>query len=767
LSEELREIRQAWESHSNVEVVLLEKVTISTLREALLERAFQVVHFGGHGSFNSSTGESGLEFEGKNDRRDLVAGTRLAAILKDSAVQLVVLNASWSARGSIPASLILAGIPAVVAMQFTISDRPAVTFSRYLYRRLAVGDSIEAAVVEGRLAVYSARTSALDWAGPALFTSESASPLFGGHSESRSPYDEPKPHPTVAQRSIVGQLIGASSDKIADEDRLGFSHYVRAFADLIESTHTHLPLTVGIFGSWGMGKSFLLEHIERELNERREERQRSASLTAQGAAVSRIHIVTFNAWEYNASEAIWPGLVRKIMDRLEKEISWPFPGRFLTKFWLNLRAQLRKENVRIGAALFIVALAASAGILLWSGKLSQNWKALLVAGVAGFAGGLLKLVSDTVANPLSQWLTKLFLEDDYGRHIGHLARIRKDLEFLERRLRTNPEKLERVLILIDDLDRCEPEKAVEMLQAVKLLLDFESFVLFLGIDARIITKAIEKHYQGLLGEAGASGYEYLDKIVQIPFQIPAPSTDQVREFLRSQMGDPQPAEEEPPVDVAPRPAASSPEVGRPAEATEVPAPVPEVAPAAPREEPSAGLSAFTYEELLAFQNLAACLRPNPRHLKRLVNIYRLVRTLAHLTDERVLLERPGATICWVVLCAQWPHTAHGMMRRLDEKHSEMQRGEDSPWPETDPLRYLLAETEKALAAGPSRRPDPEISLLHRLVECDEARMSWKELWSIRRYTIHFNPTPEIEDDDARPIEGQGGTEGAPAEPLSA
>ena len=60
-------------------------------------------------------------------------------------------------------------------------------------------------------------------------------------------------------------------------------------------------------------------------------------------------------------------------------------------------------------------------------------------------------------------------------------------------------------------------------------------------DARIVTGAVEKHYEGLLGRAGASGYEYLDKIVQIPFRIPEPSEEEVKFFIGKQLGDPTPA----------------------------------------------------------------------------------------------------------------------------------------------------------------------------------------------------------------------------------
>ena len=124
--------------------------------------------------------------------------------------------------------------------------------------------------------------------------------------------------------------------------------------------------------------------------------------------------------------------------------------------------------------------------------------------------------------------------EDYGEELPYMREIRADLRFLANQMRHDGRR-PRILVTIDDLDRCEPEKAVEVLQAVNQLLDFDVFVVCLGIDARIITAAVEAHYKQLLGEAGASGYEYLDKIVQIPFRIPEPTLAEIEFFLSAQM----------------------------------------------------------------------------------------------------------------------------------------------------------------------------------------------------------------------------------------
>jgi len=113
-----------------------------------------------------------------------------------------------------------------------------------------------------------------------------------------------------------------------------------------------------------------------------------------------------------------------------------------------------------------------------------------------------------------------------------MADIRSDLNALTDSL---PPEL-KIAVFVDDLDRCSPEKAVEVLEAIKLLLDFRRFIVCLGIDARIITHAIEDHYGKVFAAAGVTGCENLQKIVQIPFNIPEPSFDEVRRFLNNLLG---------------------------------------------------------------------------------------------------------------------------------------------------------------------------------------------------------------------------------------
>jgi len=547
------------------------------------------------------------------------------------------------------------------------------------------------------------------------------------------------PRPT--RRLSIGTVDGASSDAVADEDQLGFAHYVDAFADLVTSPYTQPPLTIGIFGSWGMGKSFLLTHIEREILERQKDK------SAEQLVGPQVHVVAFDAWEANSTEKVWPTLVRNVLRVLDKEVPWSWHN----KAWTRLKYNVPREVRRLWAPLLAALLTFTALVITAVVTGNKGFLAALttVVGALGVAG-LIKAAND----PIAHWVTTLFADSDYGRQIGYMEDIKHDLDMLEARLHRGGDAEEgevthRILVLIDNLDRCEPEKAVDVLQAVNLLLSFKSFIVCLGIDARIITGAVEKHYEGLLGKAGASGYEYLDKIVQIPFRIPEPGESDIKTFLSRQLGDPQP----PPETTSTRAEQSTSETasvaapgGNGTEANEPNAEAPltpggEAVSSQPAIQPEAAVP-FTVEELEAFKALAKFLRPNPRHLKRLVNVYRLVRALARAQNETLILERPGATIRWLVLWAQWPYTANAMLEQfeqmLDQWGSELQ----THVPRTDPLLQLYGAATKDLdRAARDSIDDPENELKGLLAATDFG-LTWDELPRIRKYTVNFNPAVE-------------------------
>jgi hypothetical protein len=115
----------------------------------------------------------------------------------------------------------------------------------------------------------------------------------------------------------------------------------------------------------------------------------------------------------------------------------------------------------------------------------------------------------------------------YLGHLGLISTIRKDLEQLGDLLKdfaTNGvDPIERIVLYIDDLDRCHPDKVVEVLQAVHLLLAFDLFNVVVGVDARWLERSLHRQYVGsgtpTAHEDSFSPQDYLEKIFQIPYAL--------------------------------------------------------------------------------------------------------------------------------------------------------------------------------------------------------------------------------------------------------
>lgn len=178
LKEERRQIEETWGGQRGIEVEFLERADVVALRDKLLEWPAHVVHYMGHGEL--AGGEGALVFETADHRPERVPGRALATQLQlPMPPALVVLNACdtacWESGSGfdpfagVATALVKAGLLAVVAMQFPISDRAALAFSEALYRRLAAGDPVEAAVAEGRLAIHGKDSRSFEWATPVLF----------------------------------------------------------------------------------------------------------------------------------------------------------------------------------------------------------------------------------------------------------------------------------------------------------------------------------------------------------------------------------------------------------------------------------------------------------------------------------------------------------------------------------------------------------------------------------------------------------------------
>lgn len=164
------------EAHA-VDLHWLERPTLGALLKTLQTQTFHAVHYIGHGSYDRDAGRGVLLFEDDSGWSRPVNGDKLGMILHDfSSLGLVVLNACEGARtartdpfAGVAGSLVQRDIPAVVAMQFEISDEAAIVFAGGFYQPLAAGLPVDASLSAARLAMLAERGDDIEWGTPVLF----------------------------------------------------------------------------------------------------------------------------------------------------------------------------------------------------------------------------------------------------------------------------------------------------------------------------------------------------------------------------------------------------------------------------------------------------------------------------------------------------------------------------------------------------------------------------------------------------------------------
>ncbi len=146
-----------------------------------------------------------------------------------------------------------------------------------------------------------------------------------------------------------------------------------------------------------------------------------------------------------------------------------------------------------------------------------------------------RIKSMQAGRSLVQFLAERTRSDDYRKHLGLVSTIRQDFEALSKRLgdpspTDNLNRVDRIVLYIDDLDRCPEDKVMEVLQAVHLLLAYPLFVVVVAVDPRWLLHSLQEKYGAfrrnpLLEEGGhneawrSTPQNYLEKIFQIPFSL--------------------------------------------------------------------------------------------------------------------------------------------------------------------------------------------------------------------------------------------------------
>lgn len=276
-------------------------------------------------------------------------------------------------------------------------------------------------------------------------------------------------------------------------------------------------LVIGIFGEWGSGKSNLLQLVHDQFGELPQSEEKKEGEKKAPPVI----VVPFNPWRYEKEEHLLVPLL-KTMQRELLGYAEEHQSRLKDLGW-------SKESPKRIARFFGVSALAFAKALKVSGEIPGVGSAEF-----SFSDFIEKGAEAFKDKPVPPELLDT-LESYYFEFEQKLRDITSG---------ASGEKPIHLLFLIDDLDRCLPEKAVEMLESIKLFLDVEGCAFVLAVDDEVVERGIIHRYrdylfQGKQADGGnvvlsqmpITGTEYLEKIVQLPFRLPMPLPAEIRTFL--------------------------------------------------------------------------------------------------------------------------------------------------------------------------------------------------------------------------------------------
>ena len=182
----VEEAVKSLQANGLVELTWLKGQTWRDLQEAMQTGVWHIFYFIGHGGFDCNADEGLIALADEEGKTQRFRATHLGRLLADHrSLRLVILNSCEGARGSehdifscTASILVQRGIPAVLAMQYEITDRAAIEFSRAFYKALANGLPVDAAVTEARKAVSFAIENTIEWGTPVLYMRSPDGVLF-------------------------------------------------------------------------------------------------------------------------------------------------------------------------------------------------------------------------------------------------------------------------------------------------------------------------------------------------------------------------------------------------------------------------------------------------------------------------------------------------------------------------------------------------------------------------------------------------------------
>lgn len=292
------------------------------------------------------------------------------------------------------------------------------------------------------------------------------------------------------------------ADKESRLDYLNFSDIAEAAVDVICNPAMR-PVSIGVFGDWGAGKSSLLQQIEAQL----------------GESETKTLVVTFDAWLYQGYDDARAALLEVIADKLDEAAN-------------DDESLLQKTGSLLGRVNILRAIGViGEGAAALSGIPTGG---LIAKGIAyadkmlGSGDSNQDLDSETLAEgkelaaAATEKCSGLIRPKKPSTPPREIAAFRKLYGEILAELGIT------LVVFIDNLDRCLPKNCIQTLEAIRLFLFLPNTAFVIAADEDMIRDAVADQYEGL---SERHRIDYLDKLIQVPLHVPKASVADVRAYI--------------------------------------------------------------------------------------------------------------------------------------------------------------------------------------------------------------------------------------------
>ena len=279
-------------------------------------------------------------------------------------------------------------------------------------------------------------------------------------------------------------------DSETELDYLDFDYLIETVSNIIKNDDL-LPSTIGVYGDWGSGKSSLINMSIASLKDNKD-----------------TECIYFNGWLFEDYEDAKTALLGNILDTIERNRTLGDNAKkCIAGLYKSIdKMKLVKNAIRLGGA-FLTGGSSVVTEFAISNALDN-----MLPSKDG-------IIKEDLMEAIKSELTDKELREDINSFRDNFDKLLKETQ------------IDRLVVFIDELDRCSPDTILDTLEAIRLFLYVGRTVFIIGADERHISYAVQTKFKEIEGTGIDIGKEYLEKIVQYPVRIPRLSTREVELYI--------------------------------------------------------------------------------------------------------------------------------------------------------------------------------------------------------------------------------------------